>query len=175
MKDTERVAIFIDGSNLYHGLKNYLGHARIDFKAFCDTLVGDRYLTRIYYYNAPKDATTDPENYKHQQQFFNSLKKVPFLDLKLGRLEKRMGGYIEKGVDLLITVDMIRYATNNAYDTAILVSGDGDYAPLLEFLKGFGKHIENAYFSQGCSYNLKNHSDRFINLDSLNWDRIIVK
>jgi uncharacterized LabA/DUF88 family protein len=171
----ERVAVFIDGSNLYHGLKAFLGHARIDFKIFCDVLVAGRRLTRIYYYNAPKNAQENPVGYKEQQKFFSLLERVPFLELKLGRLEIRNKTPIEKGVDVLITVDMIKYARNNAYDTAILVSGDGDFTPALEFLKEFGKHIENAYFSKGRSQNLSRHSDEFINLDFLPWDRIAPK
>ncbi|TET70320.1 MAG: NYN domain-containing protein [Candidatus Aminicenantes bacterium] len=175
MPPNERVAIFIDGSNLYHGLKNNIGNANIDFEIFCQHLVGSRHLTRVYYYNAPKIAQENPKGYKQQQSFFNRIKQVPFLELKLGRLVIRNNIPIEKGVDVLMTVDMIRYARNNAYDTAILVSGDGDFAPVLEFLKDFGKHIENAYFSKGRSINLSNHADRFINLDKLLWKKIFLK
>lgn len=173
--ENERVAIFIDGSNLYHGLKNNLGNTNIDFEIFCSFLLGNRRLTRVYYYNAPKHAQENLEGYKRQQSFFNRIKRVPFLELKLGRLVIRNGVPFEKGVDVLMTVDMIRYARNNAYDTAILVSGDGDFAPALEFLKDFGKHIDNAYFSNGRSNNLANHSDRFINLDDLPWRKIFLK
>ena len=175
MDSTERVAVFIDGSNLYHGLKRNIGNTHIDFGKFCAELVGKRRLTRIYYYNAPKKAQENPDGYRSQQSFFSSIKKVPFLELKLVRLVIRGGVPIEKGVDVLITVDMIRYARNNAYDTAILVSGDGDFAPALEFLQDFGKHIENAYFSHGRSDNLRNHSDRFIKLDNLTWKKILLK
>ncbi len=172
--ENERVAIFIDGSNLYHGLKENRGNANIDFEKFCSHLVENRRLTRIYYYNAPKIAQENPTGYIQQQSFFNRIKKVPFFELKLGRLVIRNNVTIEKGIDVLITVDMIRYARNNAYDTAILVSGDGDFAPVLEFLKDFGKHIENAYFSRGRSNNLANHSDKFINLDNLPWEEIAL-
>jgi len=171
---TERVAIFIDGSNFYHGLKANLGYANINFEKFCYLILEGRRLTRIYYYNAPKNAQKDPTGYVEQQKFFEQLRKVPFLELKLGRLVLRSGVSIEKGIDVLVAVDMIRYARNNAYDTAILVSGDGDFAPALEFLKDFGKHIENAYFSKGRSHHLSSHSDRFIKLDSLPWDQIKI-
>ncbi len=173
MISSERVAIFIDGSNLYHGLRTFLGHANIDFKKFCDILVDGRHLTRTYYYNAAEKFEENPEGHQKQQSFFDKIQSIPFLELKLGRLVVRNGVTFEKGVDVLITVDMIRYARNNAYDTAVLVSGDGDFAPALEFLKDFGKHIENAYFSNGRSFNLTNYSDRFINLDDLDWNEII--
>jgi len=172
---TERVAIFIDGSNLYHGLKNASRPTQIDFGKLCNFLCNGRRLTRIYYYNAPIKAQADLSRYKQQQSFFEQIKKVPYLELKLGRLEIRKGVPVEKGVDVLLVVDMIRYARNNAYDTAILVSGDGDFAPALEVLKEYGKHIENAYFKSGRSYHLANHSDRFIDLDELPWDQIALK
>ena len=54
MESTERVAIFIDGSNFYHGLKANLDYSNIDLGKFCDQLLAERRLTRIYYYNAPK-------------------------------------------------------------------------------------------------------------------------
>ncbi|MBN1572047.1 MAG: NYN domain-containing protein [Deltaproteobacteria bacterium] len=174
MSNTERVAIFIDGSNFYHGLKTFLGHARVNFEKFCNVLTEGRHLTRIYYYNAPLPQDFDSERYREQQKFFESIRKIPYLDLKLGKIEIRGAALVEKGVDVLIAIDMIKYAKNNAYDTAILVSGDGDFAPVLEFLKDYGKHIENAYFKKGRSYNLSNHSDRFIKLDNLNWEDLIL-
>ena len=53
----ERVMIFIDGSNLYHGLKAAVGHARIDFGRFCTELCGSsRRLVHAHYYNVPLPA-----------------------------------------------------------------------------------------------------------------------
>jgi len=49
---TERVMIFIDGSNLYHSLKGFFGRADIDMGKFCQKLLGRHQLIRIYYYNA---------------------------------------------------------------------------------------------------------------------------
>ena len=60
----ERVAIFIDGSNFYHGLKEYLGKTRINFYKFAALLCGeDRKLIRIYYYNAPYKKECNEEKY----------------------------------------------------------------------------------------------------------------
>ena len=60
---------------------------------------------------------------------------------------------------------MLRYAHNNAYDTAILVSGDGDFATDVEAVKDRGKHVEVAAVKTGQSYHLRNACDRFISLD----------
>lgn len=161
----ERVIIFIDGSNFYYGLKNNRGDTSIDYYYFAQKLVGDRKYIRTYYYNVPLNPKEDPVKYSNQQKFFNKLRNTPYLTLKLGRLEKRPSGYIEKGIDINIAVDMLKLAINNAYDTAILVSSDGDFAPVIEAVKEWGKHVENAYFKEGCSFHLKSACDKFIELN----------
>lgn len=164
-ESTERVMIFIDGSNLYHGLKNNIGNTHIDFRKFGQLLCGARKLIRIYYYNVTLIQSENKEEYKRQQQFFEKLKLgVPYLTVKLGRLEKRPYGYVEKGVDVKIAVDMLVYAYRDTYDTAILVSGDGDFADVVEGVEELGKHVEVAYFSKAMR--LRQVADKFIELDS---------
>jgi len=63
----ERVVVFIDGSNFYHGLKANFGRTRVDFYKFAASLCGDnRKLIRIYYYNVPFKKEIDEEKYKSQ-------------------------------------------------------------------------------------------------------------
>jgi len=120
----------------------------------------------VYYYNAAYDQGTDSEGYAKQQRFFTSLRRTPYLNLSLGRLERRridytgmrsdarkrieeiLGmplpehTYVEKGVDTQLAVDMIRLAVADTYDIAVLISGDGDFAPAVEFVKQLGKQVE---------------------------------
>lgn len=189
----ERVAIFIDGSNFYHGLKKCIASTKIDFAKFSELLCGDRELIRTYYYNAPVNQQDFPETYKDQQRFFNSLKAVPYFVLKLGRLEKRtikvdrekliktfgkdiantivekwgdtIVTYVEKGVDIDLAADMMRLAYNNAYDTAIIITGDGDFVSAVKGVKDMGKHVENANFKDGKGYYIRTACDKFISLD----------
>lgn len=144
----EKVAIFIDGSNFYHGMKSNLGEGiNIKFEKFSELLSGSRKLVRTYYYNAPVRKEDDEEKYKAQQRFFQKLDIIPYFTVKLGRLEKRPKGYVEeKGVDVKLAVDMLQLAYSDVYDTAILVSGDGDFAYVVEAVKNCGKHVEVAYF-----------------------------
>ena len=74
--------------------------------------------------------------------------------------------YTEKGVDIKIASDMLKLAYNNSYDTAILVSGDGDFVPAVKGVQDLGKHVENAYFERGHSDYLFETCDNFILLDS---------
>ena len=57
MQGTEKVNVYIDGSNLYHALKSGAGRTNLDFGKFAAELVRNRKLIRVYYYNAPVDQT----------------------------------------------------------------------------------------------------------------------
>jgi uncharacterized LabA/DUF88 family protein len=191
----ERVMIFVDGSNFYHGLKGNRCSTRVDFLKLSHLLTGSkRKLIRTYYYNAAYNQDDDPEKYAEQLKFFTTLKRTPYLTVKLGRLEKRIAkvnrdwlreglgegtadkvieffgekiiSYTEKGVDIEIASDMLKHAYSNAYDTAILISGDGDFVAAVEGVQDLGKHVENAYFRIGRSNYLLETCDKFISLDS---------
>ena len=105
----------------------------------------------------------DQAQAQRQQRFLASLKRVPYLEIKLGRLEPRGGTYVEKGIDVAISVDMLSMAVKNVYDTAILVSCDGDYAHAVDAVKDTGKHVEVACFKR--AYHLRQHADKIIHLD----------
>jgi uncharacterized LabA/DUF88 family protein len=150
MECPEKVMIFIDGSNLYHILKEVYRDSRklmdFNFEKFAEYLRSGRNLIRIYYYSAPLDRNKDEEIYKKQQQFFEKLRKLPNFELVLCRMQKdraNPGGYTVKEDDIHIAVDMVRLAYNEAYDTAILVSTDGDFVPAIEAVKEKGKRVEN--------------------------------
>lgn len=159
----KRVCVFIDGSNFYHGTKHHLGKTNIDFNKLSLVLcTPQRELVRTYYYNAPVNQEDNEEMYKSQQRFFNELKKLPDLQLRLGRLEHSDGGVHEKGVDIYLAVDMLRYAYNDIYDIAILISSDGDFSEAVNALKDLGKHVEYAHFATGISKHLMDCCDRHI-------------
>lgn len=176
----ERVVIFIDGSNFYHGLKNNFGKASINFERFSLKLTNGRKLIRTYYYNAPIDQKENPTRYQEQQRFFSTLDKVPYLETTLGRLaprerthkcptckkEETVTFHIEKGIDVKIAIDMVAMAYKNIYDVAILVSGDGDFDRAIKEVKDTGKHVENAYFKSGHSYQLMKICDKYIELSN---------
>ncbi len=172
----ERVMVFIDGNNLYHSLKNVIGKTNLEFDKFARRLVGDRHLIRTYYYNAPLNREDDEEKHRLQQSFFDSLDSVPYLTKRFGRLERRIvrhnlpdgtfistPTYVEKGVDTHIVVDMLTFAFKDNYDTAILISGDEDFALIVEKVKELGKHVEVA--NLGGSYLLRQAADKYILID----------
>ena len=164
----ERVMIFIDGSNLYHIIKKIFPNKKqkdFNFKKFIKELVCDRKLVRVYYYNCPLDINHDFKAYIKQQQFFEKLRRISNFNLILCRMQKvNIDGkvvYQVKEDDICLAVDMVKFAYNNAYDTAILVSTDGDFVPAVKAVKEIGKNIENIGFETIFSYHLKQECDRF--------------
>ncbi len=165
----ERVMIFIDGSNLYHSLKDYFKRTDIDIGKMCQKFVDKRRLIRIYYYNARVGRKEEPERYQHQQAFFDSVSSIPYCELRLGRLV-----YInwpntppfEKGVDIQLTTDLLTHSYKNNYDVAVLVAGDSDYVGALQAVKDNGKNVEVALFGkERTSRPLREVADVVITMD----------
>ncbi|MFC1901238.1 NYN domain-containing protein [Chloroflexota bacterium] len=166
---TDRLMIFIDGSNLYHSLKSHFKRADIDIGRFCNKLLDKRRLIRIYYYNAQVGRREEPERYRDQQTFLNSVSSIPYCELRLGRLV-----YInwpnsppyEKGVDIMLTTDLLTHSYKNNYDVAILVAGDSDYVGALQAVKDNGKNVEVALFGkERTSRPLREVADKIIGID----------
>jgi uncharacterized LabA/DUF88 family protein len=169
-----RVALFIDGSNLYNGMKENLESTRVHLQELVRQLVGERKLFRTYYFNATLTDDYDNELREGQQRFFESLRRIPFVTVRLGKLHRRHdGSLIEKGIDVAIAVEALSLAYEDAYDVALLVSGDGDYAELVEALKRKGKHVEFAMFKDQAAGVLMEQVDVFRPLDELAWDKIV--
>jgi uncharacterized LabA/DUF88 family protein len=155
----DRVAIFIDGSNLYHGLKNNFRRQDLDFTAFIAKLCGNRPLFRTYYYNVLQDPAKWPDAHKEQQEFLDILNKTPYLEIRLGGTKVASGIPVEKGIDVMLATDLQLFAWNNFYDIAILVSGDADFVYAVQVVKNIGKHVEVAYFENAISKDLLDVAD----------------
>jgi uncharacterized LabA/DUF88 family protein len=170
----ERVAIFIDGSNLYNGMRENLQNTRVNMSEFIEQLRRERPLFRTYYYNATLTDDYDEDLRDGQQRFFESLRRIPYVTVRLGRLHRRQdGSLVEKGIDVALAVEALSLAYQDAYDSALLVSGDGDYVELVESIKRTGKHVECAMFKNQSAGILLEYVDIFQPLDDLDWTRIL--
>lgn len=155
----ERVCVFIDGSNLYHALREVMGRTDLSFGDFARKLAGDRPMFRVYYYNALQDPNRNADSAREQQEFLSMLRTTPYMEVRLGTLKVMQGVTVEKGVDVMLATDVVQYAFDNVYDTAIIVSGDADYAYALQLVKNKGKHVEVAYFETNISKELMELAD----------------
>ena len=155
----DSVAVFIDGSNLYHSLEENCGRADLDFGAFARKLVDGRELFRVYYYNILQDVEKKGQAYQDQQKFLASLYNVPYLEVRLGTSKFRGDVMVEKGVDIMMATDLLQFAWQGVYDTAVLVTGDGDFTYAVQAVKNFGKFVEIAAFPANLSWDLAQVAD----------------
>ncbi len=166
---TDRVMIFIDGSNLYHSLKNFFKRTDIDMGKFASKLLEKRRLIRIYYYNARVGQREEPERYRDQGKFFAGITAIPYCELRLGRLVYNNwpnSPPFEKGVDILLATDMITHSFKNNYDVAILVAGDNDFVGAIQAVKDNGKNLEVALFGkERTSLQLRKVTDKVIDIN----------
>lgn len=170
----KRVAIFIDGNNFYFGLRKLYGKDKslktFDFAKFADFLAKKRDIVDIFYYNAQLDREQNPNKYESQKGFFEKLKEIPKFHLILCKLLKRnITGtskfyYIIKEDDIHMAVDMVENSCGNKFDVAIVVSGDGDFVPAVKAVQRKGKIVENVYFKDSSSRNLKSHCNESFEL-----------
>lgn len=181
MHPDQRIGIFIDAQNIYHSAKN-LYQSRVNFEQLVKALTDNRPLIRVVVYvvksegivavqesehgKSPRSRLTSPE-----AAFFDALRKSGF-ELRLKDLQVYPGGMKKADWDVGLAVDAIRMA--GSLDVVILVTGDGDFVPLVEYLKwGLGKQVEIAAFHRTSSNKLRESADKFIDLESI--PRILLK
>lgn len=188
----QRVGIFIDIQNLYHSSKNLYG-ARVNYKELIKNLVANRKLIRAMAYvvkteailaaaEAAKTANGDeraleseasrPEKTtKSETTFFDALKQSG-IELRIKDIQLYPGGMKKADWDVGMAVDAVRMA--DFLDVIILVTGDGDFIPLVEYLKwGKGREVEVAAFSRSTNAKLKEVADEFIALEDL--PRVVMR
>lgn len=151
----QRVGIFIDTQNLYHTAKN-LYHARVNFgQVVKDALMGRSLIRAIAYV-----ITTEAGD---ERAFFDALTKMG-IEAKTKDLQIFAGGNKKADWDVGLAVDAIKIAPK--LDTVIIVSGDGDFVPLVEYLKhNQGCQVEAVSFGKSTSSKLKEAVDDFLDLD----------
>lgn len=164
--DKEKVFIVIDGNNFYHRLKE-IPLTRLlafDYEALTQFLMKYKpngiIVSKRYYIGAVREEQNNPQSkemMRNQQKLFSKLKKQKW-DIGLGQLLKTQDGYHEKGVDVLMAVDLLIGAYENLYDTAIVISSDTDLIPALAKIRAMKKRIEYIGFSHKPSHALIAHS-----------------
>jgi uncharacterized LabA/DUF88 family protein len=174
----ERVIIFIDGSNIFHAIRAL--NIKIDYNRLVSFLSKDKYLIRAYYYSSmPRVEDVDrdtPEwdSLMRQRKFIGELKNMG-IKPRIANLRKlSTGEWLEKEVDIMLATDMLAMAFRNAYDTAILVSGDSDFCYTVETIQDLGKRVINATFRRNSSPLLRAVCDEVIILDDY-VDEIILE
>lgn len=153
-QEHQRVGVFVDAQNMYHSAKN-LYHARLNFKKMLDAVVGNRKLIRAFIYVIRTESG-------EEKAFFEALKKGGF-EIKEKDLQIFPGGMKKADWDVGMAIDAVILA--DKLDVAVLATGDGDFIPLVEYLRvSKGLKVEVVSFGRSTSSKLKEVVDRFVDL-----------
>ena len=170
-KNPQKVAVFIDNSNIlltmHHRKK--IGE-RYWNKAYCPKilarkLIGNRTLVFIGFYCAPPPSylqvgdEADKNRYALATRYYSLVDKTEGITIHYATVNGSRGNLQEKNLDSRMTVDIVKMAATNQYDTAIIVSNDADYVPAVEGAKEFGKKVEVVYFANQGSMELRQKCD----------------
>ncbi|OGZ26953.1 MAG: hypothetical protein A2427_00020 [Candidatus Nealsonbacteria bacterium RIFOXYC1_FULL_40_7] len=149
----QRVGVLIDVQNLYHSAKNLYG-ARVNFREILKLAVSNRNLIRVFGYVV---STKTGE----ERPFFEALTNLG-IETRVRELQEFYGGAKKADWDVGIVIDAVRLSPS--VDVLVLVSGDGDFISLVEYLKNQGKRVEVIAFGKSASGKLKEVSDEFLDL-----------
>ena len=160
----QRVGIFIDIQNLYHSAKN-LHNARVNYKELLKSLVGGRKLIRAIAYVVRADMENTPGASGGEASFFDALKRVG-IELRVKDIQIFSSGMKKADWDVGMAVDAIRMV--DFLDVVILVTGDGDFIPLIEYLRwGKGREVEVVAFSRSANGKIKEAGDEFVAIEDV--------
>ncbi|MCB9359232.1 NYN domain-containing protein [Candidatus Woesearchaeota archaeon] len=150
----QRVCILVDVQNMYYSAKN-LYNCKVNFNEILKNgLKGRKFIRGICY--AIKADVHDEHN------FHEALNKIGF-EVKTKELLVFYGGHKKGDWDIGIAMDAVRAAEK--VDTIVVVSGDGDFKELYEYVRGKGCRIEVMAFGKTASSSIKDYVDDFIDMD----------
>jgi uncharacterized LabA/DUF88 family protein len=147
-----KVAVFIDGGFFEKVLDGPFGRPKIDFEKFCDNLCdGSDYRLRTYYYDCmpfQSDPPTEDEKrrYANKQRFMNVVERLPRFESRLGKLGWVGGELVQKRVDVLFAVDLVRMSWRGMIEKAVIITGDSDFVPAVQAAKEAGVVVQLYYY-----------------------------
>jgi len=154
----QRVAVLVDVQNVYYSARN-LFNTKVNFKALLKHVVHDRLLVRAIAYVINAEAAGEKVN------FFEAVNEAGF-EVKEKELTVFLGGAKKGDWDLGIAMDAIRLG--HKVDSIVLVSGDGDFCPLVNYLQqSLGCLVEVVAFKHTTNHKLIEIADDFTNIEDL--------
>ncbi len=155
----QRVAVLVDVQNLYYSAKN-LYKQKVNFKNLLDLAVQGRVLTRAIAYVINAQPGEDNE-------FFEAVNNAGF-EVKEKPLQTFFGGAKKGDWDVGIAMDAVRLASK--VDSIVLISGDGDFRPVVSYLQSAGCLVEVVAFEKTANNDLMKEADDFTNMDEYHED-----
>ena len=155
---TERVGVFVDVANLLYSARTL--RITIDFAKLLDFLRGNRRLVRAQAY-----CPTSPHS-SEDQMFLQAVKGLGYR-ITTKNYKTFSSGAKKADLDLDLCMDVVRLVDGRAVDCIVLVSGDSDFMPMLDYCSDHGVRVEVAAFDEAMSATLRQSCDLFINLAML--------
>lgn len=162
-RKNHRVGVFVDVQNMYHSAKNLYG-ARVNFKELLRTAVANRELVRAVAYVVKSDT-------EEEKAFFDALEKSGF-ELKSKDLQIFPGGMKKGDWDVGLAIDAI--SLSKQLDVVVIISGDGDFEPLVNYLKYSGLIVEVVGFKRSTSSKIIEVVNNFTDLEEAA-ERILLR
>ncbi len=159
----ERVGVFVDVANLLYSARTL--RITIDFGKLLDFLRGNRRLVRAHAY-----CPTSPQP-GDDQMFLQAVKGLGYR-ITTKNYKTFASGAKKADMDLDLCMDVVRLVDGGAVDCIVLVSGDGDFIPLLDYCSDHGVRVEVVAFDESMSASLRQSCDLFINLSMLDEIRV---
>lgn len=115
----------------------------MDFLKLSERLCSETERLRTYYYNCMPYQSDPPtqeerERYSKAHRFLFTLRRLPRFEVRLGKLSHQGGTYVQKRVDILLAVDLVRMSWGKQIQRAVLVTGDSDFVPAVQAAKDAG-------------------------------------
>ncbi len=159
----ERVGVFVDVANLLYSARTL--RITIDFGKLLDFLRGNRRLVRAHAY-----CPTSPQP-GDDQMFLQAVKGLGYR-ITTKNYKTFASGAKKADMDLDLCMDVVRLVDGGAVDCIVLVSGDGDFIPMLDYCSDHGVRVEVVAFDESMSASLRQSCDLFINLSMLDEIRV---
>ncbi len=156
----KRAMMFIDGANVFHSCRNFQPGYKIDYVKLRDELTRDYDLIRAYFYEG-----VDPTD-ESKRSFHKALKSQGF-HVETRPLVERNGKLVEKGIDVMLTTELLTHTFKDNFDVAVVVGGDQDYIVALREVKREGKRVVLACFRNSFSNEIREIADESIFIDDI--------
>jgi uncharacterized LabA/DUF88 family protein len=153
---SKNVAVFVDVANIFYAAK--AAGVDIDYVTLLKAASAGRDLVRAYAYTG-----LDPDN-ENQRNFHDFLRRSNYKVVSKD-IRKYGDGKVKANLDIELVVDMMKTARN--LDIAIVVSGDGDFAPAIRAVQEQGVRVEVISFRGNTSSDLIEVADQFTDIVQL--------
>ncbi len=144
-----RTAVFLDGAYLDKVCEVHFRGVRVDYKRIVDEIVVNEDLLRVYYYHCLPYVSTSPTKdeeirLQKKKRYFTAISNLPRFEVRLGRLAFRGSSqaqkpiFIQKGVDVMMAVDMVQLAATRQVEHIVIITADSDFIPAIKAVKEHG-------------------------------------